>query len=71
MTDVVTSAREAGSEATDIRLGVSPLNDGWRITATDRGKGMSRNTLANAPVAFYSIERNGWDLGSSLCLGII
>lgn len=64
--NLLKNAHESGTAASDVKLTVRALSDGWRIEVQDRGSGMNEAVLANALLPFYSTKRNGTGLGLAL-----
>lgn len=64
--NLLRNARESGSVAEEVRLGVRRLPGKVVIEVLDRGAGMSDVALANALLPFYSTKRGGTGLGLAL-----
>ena len=69
--NLLRNSAEAGSLASEIRVGVVAHGGGWRLTVADRGAGMSDEVLANALLPFYSTKATGTGLGLTLCREIV
>ena len=69
--NLLKNARESGSAAADIELGVQATQDGFAIEVRDRGPGFSPGALENALVPFYSTKDAGTGLGLTLCREIV
>ncbi len=64
--NLLKNAHESGTQASEVRLSVRRIADGWRIEVLDRGSGMNEAVLANALLPFYSTKRHGTGLGLAL-----
>jgi nitrogen fixation/metabolism regulation signal transduction histidine kinase len=69
--NLLKNARESGSGAGDIELGVASAQGGFTIEVRDRGPGFSAGALENALVPFYSTKDTGTGLGLTLCREIV
>ncbi|HUQ09617.1 MAG TPA: ATP-binding protein [Steroidobacteraceae bacterium] len=69
--NLLKNARESGSEASDIEMGVAATQGGFTIEIRDRGPGFSPGALENALVPFYSTKDTGTGLGLTLCREIV
>jgi len=64
--NLLKNAHESGTQASEVRLSVRRIADGWRIEVLDRGSGMNEAVLANSLLPFYSTKRHGTGLGLAL-----
>ncbi|MEO0574897.1 MAG: ATP-binding protein [Pseudomonadota bacterium] len=69
--NLLKNALESGSDHDQVELALEPANNGWQISVSDRGKGMSDEGLASALLPFYSTKKTGSGLGLSLCREIV
>jgi two-component system nitrogen regulation sensor histidine kinase NtrY len=69
--NLVKNAREAGAPVDSIELQVQEYAAGWRLQLTDRGAGMSEETLRSALLPFYSTKPAGAGLGLTVCREVI
>jgi len=69
--NLLKNAHEAGGDASEVRLELTPLADGMRIDVQDRGPGMTETVMAQALMPFYSTKRGGTGLGLALAREII
>lgn len=69
--NLIKNALESGSDQQDIMLTVTQHTSGWQLSISDRGKGMSDESLASALLPFYSTKKSGSGLGLSLCREIV
>lgn len=65
--NLLKNALESESDPDHVELSVEPVGKGWQISVSDRGKGMSDESLASALLPFYSTKKTGSGLGLSLC----
>ena len=69
--NLVKNAHESGSAPQDIVVSVQRNIDGAVVRVSDRGAGMSEETLRQALVPFYTTKPAGSGLGLALCNEII
>ncbi|WP_037438842.1 sensor histidine kinase [Shewanella mangrovi] len=69
--NLIKNATEAGSAAADICLDIRQTAHRQWLTVSDRGSGMSDDTLKSALLPFYSTKTEGTGLGLALCREII
>lgn len=69
--NLVKNAHESGSAAEDIAVSVQRNVDGVVVRVSDRGAGMSDETLRQALVPFYTTKSAGSGLGLALCSEIV
>ncbi|KZN58680.1 hypothetical protein N473_04405 [Pseudoalteromonas luteoviolacea CPMOR-1] len=65
--NLLKNAYESGTETDAIALSIYSINEGVKITVSDRGPGMSEAVLTNALLPFYSTKSSGTGLGLPLC----
>jgi nitrogen fixation/metabolism regulation signal transduction histidine kinase len=65
--NLVKNASEAGSGADDIVVGVERRSGGSLLSVSDRGEGMSDETITRALLPFWSTKPGGSGLGLPLC----
>ncbi|MEM6926706.1 MAG: sensor histidine kinase [Myxococcota bacterium] len=64
--NLLKNAAESGSPDQAITLAVEPLRDGWALTISDRGMGLSDEVLERATLPFFSTKADGTGLGLAL-----
>ncbi|HKS23361.1 MAG TPA: ATP-binding protein [Thermoanaerobaculia bacterium] len=69
--NLVKNAVEAGSKADDIVVDVERRAGGSLLTVSDRGEGMSDETITRALLPFWSTKPGGSGLGLPLCNEIV
>ncbi|MFL6247876.1 MAG: sensor histidine kinase [Thermoanaerobaculia bacterium] len=69
--NLLKNAHESGSAPEDIVVSVQRNVDGMVVRVSDRGAGMSEETLRQALVPFYTTKPAGSGLGLALCNEII
>jgi nitrogen fixation/metabolism regulation signal transduction histidine kinase len=69
--NLVKNAAEAGSGADDIVVGVERRAGGSLLSVSDRGEGMSDETITRALLPFWSTKPGGSGLGLPLCNEIV
>jgi two-component system nitrogen regulation sensor histidine kinase NtrY len=69
--NLVKNATDAGSAADEIEVAVERRAGGSLLTVSDRGEGMSDETIARALLPFWSTRTGGSGLGLPLCAEII
>ncbi|KID57423.1 histidine kinase [Pseudoalteromonas luteoviolacea] len=65
--NLLKNAHESGTDTDAIALSIYSINEGIKITISDRGPGMSEAVLTNALLPFYSTKSSGTGLGLALC----
>lgn len=68
--NLLKNAAEAGSPDDAITLAVRPSSEGWTLTVSDRGAGLSNEVLERATLPFFSTKADGRGLGLALCRDI-
>jgi nitrogen fixation/metabolism regulation signal transduction histidine kinase len=69
--NLVKNAAEAGSKAEDIVVDVERRAGGSLLTVSDRGEGMTEETITRALLPFWSTKPGGSGLGLPLCNEIV
>lgn len=69
--NLLKNAHESGSPPEQIQLGIVQTEAACIIEVTDRGPGMSPETLHSALLPFYSTKPSGSGVGLSLCREIV
>jgi two-component system, NtrC family, nitrogen regulation sensor histidine kinase NtrY len=69
--NLVKNAAEANSAAADITVAVQRRAGGSLLVVTDRGEGMSQETIVRASLPFWSTKSGGSGLGLPLCSEIV
>ncbi len=69
--NLVKNAAEAHSAAEDITVAVERRAGGSLLVVTDRGEGMSEETIVRASLPFWSTKSGGSGLGLALCNEIV
>ena len=69
--NLVKNAADAGSKPEDVEVAVERRANGSLLTVSDRGEGMSDETIARALLPFWSTRTGGSGLGLPLCNEII
>jgi nitrogen fixation/metabolism regulation signal transduction histidine kinase len=69
--NLLKNADEAGGARDLVQLQVTPAPGGVHLTVSDRGAGMTEETLSRALLPFYSTKERGSGLGLPLCREII
>lgn len=69
--NLLKNAAESGSPAGQIHLSITQDDSASVIEVTDRGTGMSSDTLNSALLPFYSTKPSGSGVGLSLCREIV
>ncbi len=69
--NLVKNAAEAHSDAEDITVAVERRAGGSLLVVTDRGDGMSDETIVRASLPFWSTKSGGSGLGLALCNEIV
>lgn len=69
--NLLKNAQESGGPPDEIELAIIPLDGGYRLAVSDRGKGLSAEAAGSALLPFYTTKEAGSGLGLAICREIV
>lgn len=68
--NLLKNAAESGSAEEDVTLAIARDGEGWVLSVSDRGQGLSPEVAEQATLPFFSTKQTGTGLGLALCRDI-